>query len=263
MTLSCRLCAADIHHGTVCAPCVGALAADLRALWATGDLHGLDVDLDITIARMDVRPRTGSGGRPSEAPLLINDAASDIRRDLHACLAGWCRVLIDDHGTPAPADTIAAMAQLLHSQLAVVRVAEWGDSAIEEIRHHVARVRHIVNRSAERVFAGLCPDCANPVYAPSDHSWARCRVEGCEGRVDDIEERREASVCAAREAAPERRLSVAEAAMAARAMGHGVTDRGIRKAVAEGRIVPVAVKPKLVVRLGDVLGMAARKARVA
>ncbi|MFL1440416.1 hypothetical protein [Nocardiopsis protaetiae] len=258
MTLTCRLCAADIHHGTVCAPCVGALAADLRALWATGSLHGLDVDLDITIARMDVRPRTGSGGKPSEAPLPINDAASDIRRDLHACLAGWCRILIDDHGAPVPADTIPGMARLLHSQIAVVRVAEWGDSAVEEIRSHVARVRHIINRPAERVFAGTCPECQNPVYAPADHTWARCRVDGCEGRIDDIEERREQTVAAAREAAPRQRLTIAQAAMAARAMGHPVTEQGIRKAVAAGRIAAFAGRPVRVL-LGDVLGLRGKR----
>lgn len=261
--LLCRLCSIEMDSGVVCPPCVGQLAADLRALWATGDLHGLDVDLDIAIAKQSKFAPSGGGGRTTEAPLPLNLDASDVRADLHSTLATWCRVILDTHGGTTPADTIAAMAQYLHGQTAIIRTSEWGDECVDELREAVRRTRRAIDRPVEKVFAGTCPSCEMPVYGIADRESARCRTTDCGGVVEDIDARREASVQAAKEAAPGRQLTVAEAAMAARALGRPITDRGIRKAVAEGRLVAVAVKPKLLVRLGDVLDMTARKAQVA
>ncbi|MGW9637455.1 hypothetical protein [Nocardiopsis alba] len=261
--LLCRLCDSEIDSGVVCPPCVGQLAADLRALWATGDLHGLDVDLDIAITKQSVFAPSGGGGRPVEAPLPLNLAASDVRADLHSTLATWCRVILDAHGGATLADTIPAMAQYLHGQVVVIRTAEWGDECVDELRDAIRRTRRVIDRPMERVFAGTCPTCSMPVYGQADRESARCRNAGCGGVVEDVEARREASVQAAKAVAPDKQLTVAEAAMAARALGRSITDRGIRKAVAEGRLAAAAVKPKLLVKLGDVLDMTARKKQVA
>lgn len=260
-SLVCRLCEAEIDHGTVCAPCVGGLAADLRACWPTGDLHGLDVDLDIAIAKLSVFPRGGGGRGSGEPPLPINDVASDARRHLHGMLATWCRVILDDHGGTTPADTIASMARFLHSQTVLIRVAEWGDSCVEEIRAAVYGARRAVDRPAERVYAGPCPTCGQPVYGVADRDRAWCRTDGCEGVVEDPEARREAAVRAAVEAAPGRTVTAAEAAMASRALGRPVGDRAVRKMAAEGRITPVSVKRPARYRLGDILAVLDKKTR--
>lgn len=281
-SLLCRLDAAEIDHGTVCAPCVGALAADLRACWPTGDLHGLDVDLDITIAKMDVFPRSGGGGKPTEAPLPIRDKASDVRRHLHATLAGWCRVILDDapevygptcrqcdhrscrniRSTRTPADTIAGMARFLHSQTTLIRTAEWGDSCVEEIRAAVWQARRAVDRPAERIYAGPCPACEAAVYGIAGRDKAWCRTEGCEGVVDDPQARREAAVREAVAAAPGKTVTAAEAAMASRALGRPVTDRAVRKMAAEGKIAPVSTQRPARFLLGDILAVLDKKARV-
>ncbi|QVJ03042.1 hypothetical protein KGD82_13490 [Nocardiopsis eucommiae] len=260
--LLCRTCGSEMDSGTVCPPCVGALAADLRALWASGPLHGLDVDLDIAIAKQARFAPSGGGGRPVEAPLPLNLDASDVRADLHSTLATWCRIILTAHGGTTPADTIPAMARYLHRQTAIIRTSEWADEAVDELREAVRRTRRAIDRPVEMVFAGTCPTCEMPVYGMADRESARCRTTDCGGVVEDIDARREASVQAAKDAAPGRQLTVAEAAMAARALGRGITDRGIRKAVAEGRLAPVSEKP-LKVRLGDVLDMTARKKQVA
>lgn len=262
-SLLCRLCEAEVDHGTVCAPCVGALAADLRACWPTGDLHGLDVDLDITIAKMDVFPRSGGGGRPTEAPLPINDAASDARRYLHSMLSTWCRVILDDHGGQPPADTIADMARYLHSQTTLIRVSEWGDECVEQIRSAVYEVRRVIDRPAERIYAGPCLECEAPVYGVAGRDKAWCRTEGCEGVVEDPQARREAAVRAAVEAAPGKTVTAAEAAMASRALGRPVTDRAVRKMAAEGKIRPVSTARPARFLLGDILAVLDKKARVA
>ncbi|WP_435110146.1 hypothetical protein [Nocardiopsis synnemataformans] len=282
-SLLCRLCEAEVDHGTVCAPCVGALAADLRACWPTGDLHGLDVDLDITIAKMDVFPRSGGGGKPTEAPLPIRDDASDVRRAFHNLLAGWCRVILD--GLPevygptcrqcahrscrairaarTPADTIADMARYLHSQTTTIRVSEWGDECVTEIRDAVWQARRTVDRPAERIYAGPCPKCEAPVYGVADRDRAWCRREDCDGVVEDPQARREAAVREAVAAAPERTVTAAEAAMASRALGKPVTDRAVRKMAAEGRITPVSPKRPARYLLGDILAVLDKKTRVA
>lgn len=260
-SLLCRLCAAELDHGTVCAPCVGALAADLRACWPTGDLHGLDVDLDITTAKMDVFPRSGGGSRPTEAPLPIRDKASDVRREFHSLLATWCRVILDDHGGQTPADTIAGMARFLHGQTTIIRVAEWGDSCVEEIRDAVHQVRRVIERPAERIYAGPCPDCGQPVYGVADKDRAWCRREDCEGVVDDPQARREAAVRAAVAEAPGKTVTAAEAAMASRALGRPVTDRAVRKMAAEGRIRAVSAKRPARYRLGDIMAVLDRRTR--
>lgn len=260
-SLLCRLDAAEIDHGTVCAPCVGALAADLRACWPTGDLHGLDVDLDITIAKMDVFPRSGGGGKPTETPLPINDAASDARRYLHGMLSTWCRVILDDHGGQAPADTIAGMAKFLHSQTTLIRTAEWGDSCVEEIRDAVWQARRAVDRPAERIYAGPCPACEAAVYGIAGRDKAWCRTEGCEGFVDDPQARREAAVRAAVKAAPGKTVTAAEAAMASRALGRPITDRAVRKMAAEGKITPVSTQRPARFLLGDILAVLDKRTR--
>ncbi|MEU0236799.1 hypothetical protein ABZ234_03845 [Nocardiopsis sp. NPDC006198] len=260
--LTCRLCSAEMDAGVVCPTCVGGMMADLRALWATGDVHGLDVDLDIAIARQSKFGGSGGGrGGGDELPMLINDAASDTRRYLHNMLATWCRVVIDQCGGTPPADTIAAMAQWLHGQGVVIRSAEWGDECVQQIRYVVREVRRCVDRPAERVYAGECPDCGGKVYGIAGAAKAWCRVEGCDGEIEDPEARRDAAVKAAVAAAPEQLVTAAEASMASRALGRQISDRAVRKMAAEGKIRPVSEKRPAKYRLGDIMNVLQRKER--
>jgi len=279
--LMCRLCSAEMDSGVVCSPCVGGMMADLRALWATGDVHGFDVDLDITIAKMDVFARSGGGGKPTEAPLLINDGASDMRRYLHGMLATWCRVMMEllpalpgptcrscDHRScqairyvRGPQDTIASMAKWLHARARDVRTAEWGDECVEQIRYAVQEVRRCVDRPAERIYAGECPDCGGRVYGIAGAAKAWCRAEDCDGEIEDPEARRDAAVKRAVAAAPERLVTAAEASMASRALGKQVTDRAVRKMAAEGRIVAATSARPARYRLGDIMDVLHRKER--
>ncbi|GAA0972637.1 hypothetical protein Q7689_00215 [Nocardiopsis tropica] len=258
--LLCRLCSAEMDSGVVCSPCVGAMMADLRALWATGDLHGLDVDLDIAIARQS-RFGGGGGGRGGgdEIPMLIDDKASDVRRYLHSMLSTWCRVLLAQSGGKAPADTIPAMAQWLHGQGVLIRSAEWGDECVTQIRYVVREVRRCVDRPAERIYAGPCPDCGGKVYGLAGATKAWCRVEGCEGEIEDPEARRDAAVKRAVAAAPERLVTAAEAAMASRALGRQITDRYVRKLAAEGKIHAVPGSKPARFPLGEIMAFLDRK----
>lgn len=280
--LLCRLCSAEMDSGTVCSPCVGGMMADLRALWATGDLHGLDEDLDIAIARQS-RFGGGGGGRGGgdEIPMLIDDKASDVRIYLHSMLSTWCRVILDGAASLAgpacgdcrhrtciavragrqPEDTISAMARYLESQSLIIRVAEWGDECVTQIRYVVREVRRCVDRPAERIYAGECPDCGGKVYGITGADRAWCRAEGCDGEIEDPEARRDAAVKAAVAAAPERLVTAAEASMASRALGKQITDRYVRKLAAEGKITAVPGLKPAKFRLGDIMDVLHRKER--
>ncbi|KOX10156.1 hypothetical protein ADL05_26130 [Nocardiopsis sp. NRRL B-16309] len=247
----------------VCSPCVGALAADLRALWPTGDLHGLDTDLDIAIAKLAVFPSGGGGRGSSEPPLPINDTASDVRRHLHSMLSTWCRLLLDEHGGDTPTDTIPSMARYLHSRTSIIRVAEWGEECVVELRGAVRRARAAVDRPAERIYAGPCPTCEGAVYGLAGYDSARCPREGCGGVVVDPEGRRAQAVRAAVEAAPDQRVTAAEAAMASRALGKAIGERAVRKLAAAGKITPVSTVRPVKYRLGDIMDVVDQKAKVA
>ncbi|MGW9447040.1 hypothetical protein [Bacillus mobilis] len=279
--LPCRLCQSEMDSGVVCQTCVGGMMADLRALWATGDLHGFDTDLDITIAKMDVFARSGGGGKPSEAPMLIRDEASETRRYLHGMLATWCRVMMEpfpalpgptcrtcDHRScqairyvRGPQDTIASMAKWLHARSRDVRTAEWGDECVEQIRYAVSEVRKCIERPAERIYAGPCPDCGGKVYGLAGAAKAWCRQDGCDGEIEDPEARRDEAVKRAVAAAPERLVTAAEAAMASRALGRQVSDRAVRKMAAEGKIHAVPGSKPAKYRLGEIMDVLHRKER--
>ncbi|GAA1455185.1 hypothetical protein [Nocardiopsis tropica] len=258
--LMCRLCQSEMDSGVVCPTCVGGMMADLRALWATGDLHGLDVDLDIAIAKQS-RFGGGGGGRGGgdEIPMLIDDKASDVRRYLHSMLSTWCRVILNQCGGTPPEDTIPAMAQWLHGQGVIIRSAEWGDECVQQIRYVVREVRRCVDRPAERIFAGECPTCAGKVFGIAGADRARCRAEGCDGEIEDPEARRDAAVKEAVKAAPDRLVTAAEASMASRALGRQITDRYVRKLAAEGKIHAVPGSKPARFPLGEIMDFLDRK----
>jgi len=258
--LLCRCCDSEMDFGVVCQTCVGGMMADLRALWATGDLHGLDVDLDIAIAKQS-RFGGGGGGRGGgdEIPMLIDDKASDVRIYLRSMLSTWCRVILDQSGGTPPADTIPAMAQWLHGQGVIIRSAEWGDECVTQIRYTVREVRRCVDRPAERIYAGECPDCGGKIYGLAGAPRAWCRTDGCDGEIEDPEARRDAAVKAAVAAAPERLVTAAEASMASRALGKQISDRYVRKLAAEGKIVAVPGSKPAKYPLGQIMAFLDRK----
>lgn len=173
---------------TLCAGCTGKLETDLRevrsmveALWASA-------------ARLDVG--TGSvGSSGHSAPMEpTNSRAYDAGRTLNVILTGWTNILGDrqPHAVKAAA--------LLLVRIRDVRAEVWAPDLAQELHDSLADCRAAMDRTAPKVFAGICPgpedmpDCNSPVYTPEGKTDARCKT--C-GTVWDATDWRERAITAA------------------------------------------------------------------
>ena len=167
----------------LCPGCRDALMGDLRevesmveALWASA-------------ARMDVgNGSVGSSGH--SAPMEpTNSRAYDAGRTLNVILTGWTAAL----GNRQPHAVKAAA--LLLAQIREVRAADWAPDLKQELADSLTDCRRAMDRSAPKVFAGVCPteedgqECGTPVYTPEGKTDARCRTCGTLWDATDWRER--------------------------------------------------------------------------
>ncbi|MEV6226861.1 hypothetical protein AB0L88_03070 [Saccharopolyspora shandongensis] len=202
-------------------------ADQLAAALAT--VADLAVDLDITIAR---QAATGQriGGRCAERPLPYHDAASEVRRDLHATLATWTRDLWETNGPrrevptgeTAPDGTPQTVAVLEPLDLAdtLPEIAAWllrhpswiawhpaAGELIDELLDAIARAWRVVDLPPELAYCGPCSDCETDLYARPQRDVVTCRE--C-ATVHEVADRRATMLKAARG----RMLTAAECARA-------------------------------------------------
>lgn len=181
-------------HDMLCAGCLGELVAALRELVDDGQGgRGLLAELGITLTRQHV---VGGGAGVSvpaaEQPLPYHETASEIGWVLANTISTWARDVAEQnpHLHPPVGSTAAAVAWLtgLPRLLAAHPAA---DEMWDEVTHVVARVRRVVDRPPERIYAGPCgagDACADHLYAYPGQSIARCATCGAE---HDVAERRE------------------------------------------------------------------------
>jgi len=184
---NCGVCTGEANV-MVCHAHTEQLETDLRevesmveALWASA-------------ARLDVG--TGSvGSSGHSAPMEpTNSRAYDAGRTLNVILTGWTGIL----GTRQPHAVKAAT--VLLAQIREVRAQAWAPDLAQELRDALADCRSAMDRTAPKVFAGICPteedgeECGTPVYTPTGKTDARC---GTCGTVWDATEWRERAVTAA------------------------------------------------------------------
>lgn len=259
----CNICAQPVgDQAAVCAPCAGTLKAALREVVGDDHLHGLAEDLDIAISKQHAFPSEGSRSRPAEAPLPIDTHASEAATVLRSTLVTWCRVLLDDH-PDAPDDTLPAMATWLESHAETIRHAPWAAECVDEICAAVHQARRATDRPPERVYIGQCPICEAAIYDRAGRATARCRTPDCDGEIEDPDTHRTMRARQAAAQAPDREVTAAEGALAARALGHSITDRWIRKLDETNGLSPVRPGERPArYRLGDIIA-ASRPAKKA
>lgn len=184
MGISCGACENLATGIYLCHECTGKLERDLgdvivtvEALWASA-------------ARFDVgNGSVGSSGH-SEPAAPTNSRAYDAGRTLNAILTGWANAL----GHHQPHAVKAAAVLLTH--IREVRAAEWAPDLKRELREILRHCDSVMDRTAPKVFAGICPgpdddtpDCGTPVYAPEGKPEARCTTCGTTWDVTDWRER--------------------------------------------------------------------------
>lgn len=174
------------------APICGACEADLAR--ALGDVPALAQELDTSLARQTSK----AAGGGSEIPLPYGQRASHAQWILRNTLAGWVRVLLDDHTRPEgprcatcghwscgliayltePADTIQDMAGWLLVRLRNLLRYPAIDEAVDEITTAVRDAWHDVDRPPDSTFAGKCGECGTSLYAKAGAVGVKCRECG-------------------------------------------------------------------------------------
>ena len=281
----------------VCPHCGFQLDAALAELVA---YQGLAYDLDVTLSKQAnitsantgtqaEEPQAKAPGtlRPSQLP--YHGGASKVAGELKTALVTWARVVINETGVGAiptfgPAcrschhrscrdirtrglpttDTIAGVATWLRPHVGWLRYHEAGQEAVDGICDAVAAAHRVVDRTAERLYAGPC-DCGADLYARLEASYVTCRAVVHEDGplMWPVEERRRWLLKSAEDVL----ASMSEISRALTRYQQPVTPAAVDGYVRRGRLVrrgerlePGRRKPVALYRLGDVLDILAKQA---
>lgn len=166
----------------VCDDCLSDLA---RAL---GDVPWLVEQLDITLTKARGVDYSAMGGSPSsERPLMLPFAAYEATNGLRQALVMWVRFCDEEsirHQSPKnalPADTLHAMSAWLLWRVDGLGLSDLGADAVSEITRAVGRAMQVIDRPAERKYAGPC-ECGRDLYSKPGAKMTKCK--GCEREYD-------------------------------------------------------------------------------
>ena len=198
-------CDHPARSGYMCGGCQAELA---RALDAVPEAVA---ELETTLAKQHTR--TGGGGGDIEddpapavlhiGPLPYDARASEAAWVLRNALVGWVRALhVEPREGPVcatcthpscrmlpysrgPADTCQGMAAWLSAGLQRLVRHPAAEEAHGEIVAAVAAAERVVDRPADRWYAGPCADCTTPLYVKPGVTAGTCRECGQEFQVAD------------------------------------------------------------------------------
>lgn len=226
MSHQCQWCSAEVHDGTnLCERCVGTLEV------AIGNVAAYHADLP-NVRQKQVRyggnASKGSIGKSQPLPIdgRFADKAGDgseVEYATRNTVSTWVRIGLDTwpvtqgptcptclHVTChdirrslPPADTVASCCAYLLRNLGRVAPQEWASEMLDEMLDLERRLRRLVDRPAERWYAGKCgvtdeddQDCVAELYATAKSGTLVCPVCGI---THDVGERREVLLTEARE----------------------------------------------------------------
>ena len=174
-------CDRPVGDGYTCQSCADKLS---RAL---GDVPALWEELDVVLTRQS--RYSDPEGRGGDKALPFNLKASDAGEALRGTLNTWCRLIAEERGkdlpegeSPSPSD----VAKWLLSHVTWLRHHRAGSDAVDEITSVVHKVRYIVDRPAERIYAGPCRDCGEDMYGKPGAAMVQCRPCGLEYDVAEM-----------------------------------------------------------------------------
>lgn len=172
-TCAVSTCDRPADGGTVCRPCITILEQVLA------ETDWLVDELTTTVIRQQAYRTDGDGSRGTERPLPFHLKAADVLRDLHGVLGSWARMLSEERPEwLLPADNPKAIASWLLCRKETIRHHVAGGDLVEEVSQHRAAALWVIDRPAERVYAGPC-ECGADLYAKPGKPEATC--QRCEG----------------------------------------------------------------------------------
>lgn len=177
-------CDRPIHdQGYICVRCGGSLAHELRIL---ARLAG---EGRITIAGLD-RIRAGARRTDPNPALPVDLAAAADHDAAVSTLLTWARHIQETSGRPlpdVPADQhpTAVLAEWLTHQVDWLRHRPEADEAFDELFYACSLLQRVVDRPADRWYAGQCDLCRTGLYPPTQAKTIRCGECGWECDVDE------------------------------------------------------------------------------
>lgn len=176
----------------------GACVADLER--ALGDVAFYADQLEVTFSRQ-TRSGTGGGRRGGERPLPYNPRASLAGAKLRAILITWTGVVHRVVGAPLSGPTCVAcrhascrrikgtrpsgntlgqMSRWLLLHIDTVRQHESGAMLTDSITAAVRDAESVVDRPADRLYAGPCDECGKDLYGRLGAAVVTCTTCGLE-----------------------------------------------------------------------------------
>lgn len=163
-------CDRPVVEGHVCMACADKLSV------ALGDVRALWEELDTVLTKQ--ARYAAAEARRGERSLPFNPEASEIGWVLRNTLSTWCRLIAEERGKALPEDNPAAVARWMLSHVTWLRHHRAGADAVDEITSVVHKVRCIIDRPAERIYAGPCQDCGGDLYGKPGAVSVECRPCG-------------------------------------------------------------------------------------
>ena len=153
----------------VCGDCMTLLEQALtESTWMVDELN-------VTITRQQAVRTDGEASGSGDRPVPFHIKAAEVLSNYHGTLGSWVRMLAEENaGWSLPADNLTAISTwLLHRMTTIAGHAAGGD-LVDEVMQHRAAALWVIDRPAERVYAGPC-ECGADLYAKPGNPEAQCR----------------------------------------------------------------------------------------
>lgn len=177
-------CGVPLQSTAICTTC------SQRLCTALSDVSGHWRDLDTVKGRATRYGGTG-GGRGGDKPLPVDARflgagaeGSVLQETVKSTVATWTRLVLEAIGGTV-SDNIPACTAYLQTHVDWISTQHWAPEILDEVTFTAELLRKIVDRPADRWFAGPCDQCATDLYAKAGASWVRCDPCDIQYNVDE------------------------------------------------------------------------------
>lgn len=202
----------------------------------------------------------------AQTALPYGYAAAEAKWELRSTLTTWAALISDQRGLPMPDPDLVPLAVFLRAQVEWLRAQAAGPEAFEELLHTLRNARRVIDRPADKRYAGPCTAevivipfvpraCGADLYARNitgtgNDQTVKCRDCGAEY---PLAARRDWLL----EQAQDRLLPAAEMARAVDGLGVQVTFSTIKSWKRRGRLIAHGQLPdgRPTYRVGDVIDL--------
>jgi hypothetical protein len=225
---------------------------------AIGDLPAIMDELDVTVTRQSVSGVDNGGRRSAEKPLPFNPAASEVLDLARNTITTWARAIGDESGRPMRGDGTSnnAICIYLVGSLPWLRSKQWSTELRGQISDVRTKAYRIIDKPADRVFAGPCDICGADMYCRPGDDTVTCRTPECPAEPHNVAHRRWWLLQQASE-------TIAPTALIAKALtslGEEVTPSMIRQMAFRGDIEDRSTDGEgRLYRVGDVISVLVRR----